>query len=311
MLHSVLVGVAFAAAAGGCRVAAEQFVPALLPFIFTVPAVVGATLVAGGLSGALTLLCLQALTADFVLPHWTRDHGGNPAELANLILATVGIALSVWATAAYRTAERSLRKQCHSEVRSLILFAEELDHRTKNNFQIAAALLHSQGLSADSEVKHALELASTRLVAIAGLYGKLSINRSGKDETALLEHVRDLVEVLQASIFDLDVVIRVVGEEIAVSAGVALTVGLVLNEWLTNAAKYAFPQRSGNILVTLRRIEDAVVLEVHDNGVGPSTHAKAGTGSRLISSVAAVHDGVLERLYDEGTLCRLRIPVSH
>lgn len=309
-LHSAAVALAFVAAAAVARLLLEQVVPALLPFVLTVPAVIGAVLVAGAVAGWIALAGCQLLTLAFVLPHWIRDSGGRPQEAANLVLATASLALAVWATAAYRAAERRLRHQCEREVRTLSLLANEVDHRTKNNFQIAASLLHAQGRSANAQVREELDVAAGRLISIAAIYGGLSARGYEGGSVRLFDHLGDLADGLRAGLLPPGVTLTVAGDAIDIPAATALTVGLVVNEWVTNAVKYAFPGAVGTIQVKLDTRSEALVVEVRDNGVGIPDDGALGTGSHLLAGLVEVFDGRLHRRSDGGTVCTLTVPIG-
>ena len=92
-------------------------------------------------------------------------------------------------------------------------------------------------------------------------------------------------------------------------SSVALPVGLVVNEWVTNAIKYAFPAgRSGTILVHLARARDSLRIEVRDDGIGMDEAAPEGVGSRLIPSLVAAVNGRVELLIDGGAIRSVIVP---
>ena len=106
----------------------------------------------------------------------------------------------------------------------------------------------------------------------------------------------------------------------------AVHLGLVLNELVTNALKYAFPDNAaGTVRVAFHRDGRSFLLSVADNGVGlpaedPPAGAAAGTrplgtglGTRLLQGLAAQLRGTLSRRSGEngsGTLAELRFPVA-
>ncbi|MCB0815314.1 MAG: sensor histidine kinase, partial [Flavobacteriales bacterium] len=60
----------------------------------------------------------------------------------------------------------------------------------------------------------------------------------------------------------------------------AIPLGLILNELLTNALKYAFPEgRPGRLWITIREANDQLHVEVRDDGVGYDPNAERGEES--------------------------------
>jgi two-component sensor histidine kinase len=78
----------------------------------------------------------------------------------------------------------------------------------------------------------------------------------------------------------------------------ALALGLITNELVTNAVKYAFRDSDeGRITVELHREETgAVRLRVRDDGQGCPDDAPSGLGTRLIYALVKEHDGTYERV---------------
>jgi two-component system, sensor histidine kinase PdtaS len=99
----------------------------------------------------------------------------------------------------------------------------------------------------------------------------------------------------------------------------AVPVGLMLNELVTNALKYAFPgDRTGNVNVVFARDGETFHLTVSDDGIGippsdaPSTD-QAGLGQRLVKSMVAQIEGSyhLEPASSgSGTVARISFPAD-
>lgn len=91
----------------------------------------------------------------------------------------------------------------------------------------------------------------------------------------------------------------------------ALAIGIIANELVTNALKYAFPeQRSGQVVVELT-MSDEIELSLRDNGIGLTAdqHPK-GLGSRIVALLTQQLGGTLsyERC-DPGVMVVLRAPL--
>jgi two-component sensor histidine kinase len=91
----------------------------------------------------------------------------------------------------------------------------------------------------------------------------------------------------------------------------AIPIGLIVNELVTNAVKYAFPgETKGTVLVTLKRVPGELRLTVADDGQGlDPRRADSGLGGRLIEGFAQQLGGQVERESDShGTTVRLILP---
>ena len=83
-----------------------------------------------------------------------------------------------------------------------------------------------------------------------------------------------------------------------------------MTEWVTNAFKYAYPGRSGEVRVRLRRLPDGRgELAVEDDGVGRSDDGSVkgtGLGTRIVKAMAASMGAEIEYLKRQpGTVARL------
>jgi two-component sensor histidine kinase len=91
----------------------------------------------------------------------------------------------------------------------------------------------------------------------------------------------------------------------------AIPIGLIVNELVTNAVKYAFPGESnGTVTVVLKRVPGELLLTVADDGKGVDpVRADSGLGGRLVEGVAQQLDGRVERESgSQGTTVRLILP---
>lgn len=76
-------------------------------------------------------------------------------------------------------------------------------------------------------------------------------------------------------------------DEVDLDVGKAVSLGLILNEAVTNIFKYAFPATSqGQVDITLRVVESRIFFSVRDNGVGlPPNLDIASSGSLGLSLI--------------------------
>ncbi|WP_121812182.1 tetratricopeptide repeat-containing sensor histidine kinase [Mucilaginibacter kameinonensis] len=145
----------------------------------------------------------------------------------------------------------------------------EVHHRVKNNLQIIIGLLRAQaGFLQNADAKDAIAESENRVNAIALIHQKLYNN----DQIATINmpaYVSDLVNNLSNGLGVEKIKFIQVVDPLHIDLSQAVPVGLILNEAITNAVKYAFEGKAGQIMISFVRDEqDLVNLVVADNGRG-------------------------------------------
>ena len=150
------------------------------------------------------------------------------------------------------------------------LLLKEIHHRVKNNFQVVSSLLELQsGGITDEKALELTKEGQNRVKAMALIHEKLYQNESGK--VNFDEYIKLLVKELEALHKDLNQVkVEVDTENMLFDLDTAVPLGLIVNELVTNAYKYAFSNLKENKLkVAIHRVdEDHYKLKVADNGPG-------------------------------------------
>lgn len=178
----------------------------------------------------------------------------------------------------------------------------EVSHRVSNSLQLIGSLISIQAARIpDPHARDALLQARERVQAVMLVHRRLYTS----DEVASIEIDKYLIamaEELQAGVLAADQ-----GHRIIVSAAPlrlptdkAVSVGVIVNELITNALKYAFPNgKGGTIRIGLAlRDDDHAVLTVEDDGVGYSDGAPpkgTGLGTLIIGAMARTLLGTVER----------------
>jgi len=290
------------------RAVIDMFAPGVLPFALTFPAVIFASLLAGARAGAAALIVCQLLVWFFVFPP-RGSFAISSAQAVSLFFSSFSLGLTVWIIAAYRAAQTRLQQETRSRVDLLSLALREVDHRTKNNFQIAASLLQSQAAAqSDPALAHELRSAASRLISIATVYADLALSSADLNRVMLQDYLRELCARFRETMLPPTVSLAFEGDAVEVSTQSATTIGLIVNECLTNAAKHAFPRGIGAIDVSVRRDGDAILIEVRDDGVGNAGAGTPGTGSTLIGTLARSIRATFAASEDRGRVCTLRVP---
>lgn len=190
-----------------------------------------------------------------------------------------------------------LMVQLEETARDNEVLVEEVRHRVKNMIQMTSGLLQLQERGVEScEAKTALREAQSRLLVLASVYESLlepDAQRRHVDAAALIER---LVTALRAySGRTPEITVRTDCEKLLVGVSNAVPVGLIVNEALTNALKYAFgPGQPGEVLVRLRCRDDQCTLTVTDDGRGFVEAPRSGSlGMALMDRLARQLGGKL------------------
>ena len=180
----------------------------------------------------------------------------------------------------------------------------EIDHRVKNSLQLVSSLLQMQASrSGSEEVRHALGAARGRVLAISSIHAAL--NRSSEaNKVKLRAYAERLVEELQASAPE-GVEIALAADEIELRSSEASSLAILVNEFVTNSLKYAFPDgREGHVTLDIRREGDRVRARFSDDGVGHAVDGgrpvQEGLGTRIMLAVGQQLGASLDFVADVG-----------
>ena len=181
----------------------------------------------------------------------------------------------------------------------------ELQHRVKNNLQVITSLIQIQcHKTLSQEARHELQSVGQRIEALRLVHEKLYA-AGAIDTVDLGTYLGELSTSLLRFQSQSSASARLESElqGIELSADVALPLGLVVNEFVTNSMKYAFNGTAGVIGIKLQMDSaDSARLELWDNGQGlPKEHARTGTGMQLINGLIRQIDGTARWESDGGT----------
>jgi two-component sensor histidine kinase len=195
------------------------------------------------------------------------------------------------------------------------ILLREIHHRVKNNLQIISSLLSLQSRNVDdSAVKDAMKAGQNRVHSMALIHQNLYqegdlIGVNTKDYitklTTSLWHSYNIEEERIALITDID--------PLRLDVDIMIPMGLILNELISNALKYAFVDgRPGSVHISLQAENDNLKLIVKDDGPGFEQLApektKKSMGMKLIHAFTQKLRGQLEINSSTGTEVVLRIP---
>lgn len=164
--------------------------------------------------------------------------------------------------------ERAQIEQFEVQIRDRDMLMRELQHRVKNNLQLVTALIRLEARSAVEGEGVALARLASRIDALTVLYRILSAENAAA-EIDLGQYLSDVATaVMQANAMP-GVTIDIDVGYCPMSINVAMPAGLLVNEMLTNALKYAFVGRAeGRLKLSCKLEGGQVAVIVSDDGVG-------------------------------------------
>ena len=294
-------------------IALDQYMPGLdgletLDRILAIPNAPPVVFVTASQDSSIAVTALKAGAADYLV----KDVQGDFIPLLHVAI-----------NGALRQAQiQKARDDAEAEVhasrdRYAALAAErevllrEVNHRVGNSLQIIASLLHLQASSsAQDDVKAALTNAMGRVAAVAQVHRRLYTSHDLKSVLlnqyldALLEDLRRSAEGNRMSRLTLK------AEPIEIDPDRAVAIGIIVNELVMNAVKYAYPDGAGPIHVVLTSQGDDVLLSIADDGVGLNVKVdprSTGMGQRIVTAMATKLCASVERDPDHaGTRILLR-----
>ncbi|MEW4923620.1 histidine kinase dimerization/phosphoacceptor domain -containing protein [Algibacter sp. 2305UL17-15] len=152
------------------------------------------------------------------------------------------------------------------------MLLKETHHRVKNSFQIVSGLLFLQASTIkDKTASKALKETQNRINSMAVLHQKLykQDHTSGID---CRDYITALITDILSSYSIPNIEKKLTVEPIIMDIEVVTSLGLIINEMVTNSLKYAFTENMAHkyIEIKLQRKNGNIILEVVDNGIGIS-----------------------------------------
>ncbi|WP_214474943.1 histidine kinase dimerization/phosphoacceptor domain -containing protein [Mesorhizobium sp. dw_380] len=144
----------------------------------------------------------------------------------------------------------------------------ELQHRVKNNLQMITALIRMETRNAAEPDQKRFERLAGRVDALAILYQTLSADEQN-DEVDLGVYLSQIASAVMNSHAVEGIRLDMKVDTYPVSINVAMPIGLVVNELLTNALKHAFHGRDGGTITLHSKVDDdGCRVVVADDGIG-------------------------------------------
>ncbi len=233
--------------------------------------------------GQIAVAALKAGAIDYVVKSAHSDYFDLLGQAVEQALETVRL------RRAHALQEQQLR-ETNERLETLL---KEVNHRVANSLQLVSSFIRMQARSLDEPAaKEALEDADRRVAAIAQVHRRLYTSPS-VESVDMVEYLTSLIEELGETLSTPQAprLIQLSAQPLKLATDKAVALGIIVNELVTNACKYAYVGvQGGEIRVALGPDERGFRLTVEDDGCGlpgdGSTHG-TGLGTRLISAMAS------------------------
>lgn len=306
-------GVALAAAERFDLVAVDHYMPGMdgletLKQLRALPLPPPVVYVTGSEESSIAVAALKAGAADYVVKAVGNDFFDLLANAFEQVLARASL------EAAKFDAEEQLRAS-NARLEALL---REVNHRVANSLQLVSALVQMQSNAlSDEGARRALQDTQRRIAAIGQVHRRL-YTADHVESVDMQEYLAALVDELAETWSSAEAprALKLVAEPIRLPTDRAVSLGVIVNELVSNACKYAYPaDTSGEIRIELTRDgDDFFVLAVEDDGCGIAKNAPArgtGLGTRVIRAMAQSLQSAVE--YDpahRGVRATLRASVE-
>lgn len=277
------------------------------PFLLFLLVVIGTTLCFGMRLGFVSVALSTFLSLYFFEPV------GSPtlryaSDLDKILLYAV---LALGSVVGFTYLSDALVYRSNSDRNKSVLLREMM-HGVANNFAAIAALIQMKAASvSDATAKSVLDDVIEQVRVMARVHQRL---RADDQEISVdsKAFIQELCSDLKASMArGRPISIESKADSRALPVNDALSLGLIINELITNATKHAFPgHRVGRIRVAFNVSNDHSYLTVEDDGVGFADQRAAGMGEDLVRALS-------EQLGGEVTLnstksgCTFRLAIPH
>jgi len=310
--ESGVEGVALAQAETFDLIAVDHYMPGMdgletLRRLHALPAPPPIVYVTGSEEGRIAVAALKAGAADYVVKTVGEDFFRLLASAFEQVLAR----------SALERDKMAAEEQLRAGNARLAALLSEVNHRVANSLQLVSAMVGMQASAiGDGTARAALEDTQRRIAAIAQVHRRLYTS-DDVEQVDMLEYLGALVEELGEtwSSASTQRILSLAAEPIRLPTDRAVSLGVIVTELVSNACKYAYPARSGEVRVGLARDGDGhFILSVEDDGVGMTAgDAPRGTGlgTKLIRAMAQSLQSAVE--YDsrrQGVRATLRAALA-
>jgi len=172
----------------------------------------------------------------------------------------------------------------NEELKTNTILLQELNHRVKNNMQFITSL-YALKLGGNVDIEEKLLDVERKVLAMSEVHQMLYTQKN-LGYIKADDYFETIIRNIQES-FTQENIEFIYNIEATLEIEEAIYCGLIVNELVTNAVKYAFDNAKGKITISLTQDADFKYLRVEDNGVGVPQDSKSGFGRILIETLAS------------------------
>ena len=257
------------------------------------------------------LLCIHQCTSP---RHWETEEISLVQQFSNQLAIAIQQASLYQQVQEELAHKEALYLQLANELHQKKVLLKEVHHRVKNNLQVMSSLLRMQFRKTTPELKVLIEEYQNRIQSMALIHAQLH-NNEDLANINFQEYISDLMaNLFQCYVnhsehieYKLDVI------NIFLPLEQSISLGLIINELISNSLKYAFPHGSGEINIQLTQTENQYHLIVADDGIGlpPDLDLASSEtlGMQLVHSLTDQLEGTLLYNGKKGTKFQVFFPV--
>ncbi|GAB5418044.1 MAG: hypothetical protein Crog4KO_31240 [Crocinitomicaceae bacterium] len=190
-----------------------------------------------------------------------------------------------------RRSERALLQENLNSQEQLVAqkeaFLGEIHHRVRNNLQMVSSMLAMQQMTSGEEgTKAILESSRSRIETMSLIHERLYKKSTGRT-IELKDYVEQLTDQIVGAYSNKSIEVSYDVDDLRLHIDSVVPLALILNELITNSLKYAFGDSiQGKIRVSLKEVNQQLVLDYSDSGEGFDPDEGTGFGSRLLQSLS-------------------------
>jgi len=210
--------------------------------------------------------------------------------------------------------KEQLYLQLSSELNQKKVLLREIHHRVKNNLQVMSSILYLQFRHTPPEIKLLSQEYQNRIYSMALIHDQLhrGDNLSQIDFDIYITSLATNLFQCYGTNREL-IQLEVNVNDIFLTLDLSIPLGLIINELISNALKYAFPKLYGKIKIQLLSTAQSLILTVSDNGIGiPESfdlENARSTGMQLIQSLTEQLEGEFNYYVENGSTFQITVPL--